>query len=238
MQQIVAYETDLLEYGDIFDGSKVIDAKVEDAEGGGARRTRPHPRHGRRGRRHRRLYEGALVAAMPRRLEAIETGEQVVVGVNAYTETEPSPLPAGDDGIITVDPSREIEQIERLQAWRQPRDDKAVRAGAGRAASRRGGGPQYHAEPRSPRAKAGVTTGEWGEALREVFGEYRAPTGIGTPSTADTASSTSPRRGRARLRQARPHGSIPGRQAGARRPFQRRRADRGARDRCRHGGRL
>jgi (2R)-ethylmalonyl-CoA mutase len=185
LQQIVAYETDLLDYGDIFDGSKVIDGKVEDLkkevraelgriqEMGGAIAAIDYMKE-------------TLIAANAARVEAIEKGEQVLVGVNAYTETEPAPLSAGADGIITVPESVEIEQVAALQAWRQRRDDKAVRQALTelKAAAAEG---RNIMEPSIAAAKAGVTTGEWGGVLREVFGEYRAPTGIHAKHQIDTA---------------------------------------------------
>ena len=126
-----------------------------------------------------------LIAANAARVEAIEKGEQVLVGVNAYTETEPSPLAASGDGILTVPETVEIEQVAALQAWRQRRDDKAVRQALIelKAAAAEG---RNIMEPSIAAAKAGVTTGEWGQVLREVFGEYRAPTGIGAKHVTPT----------------------------------------------------
>jgi len=179
MQQILAYETDLLEHGDIFDGSPVIAAKVEelkaaardelahiDAMGGSVKAVEAG------------YMKQQLVASNTERLEAIERGEQIVIGVNKYIETEPSPLSAGEDSFITVSESVETEQVERLKAWRAARDAKAVAAAmkALRAAAKEG----RNIMPASiEAAKAGVTTGEWGAALRDVYGEYRAPTGVG-----------------------------------------------------------
>jgi (2R)-ethylmalonyl-CoA mutase len=119
-----------------------------------------------------------LVESNTRRVEAIERGEQTVVGVNRFIETEPSPLAGAADTILTVSPQAEAEQIERLEAWRSARDQKAVSAALRdlRAAARE----NRNIMPASiVCAKAGVTTGEWGFALRESFGEYRAPTGVG-----------------------------------------------------------
>ena len=176
LQQIVAYETDLLEFGDILDGSEQIERKVEELkaearaelacirEMGGAIAAIDY-------------MKGTLIASNAARVEAIEKGEQVLVGVNAYTETEPSPLAASADGIITVPESVEIEQVVALQAWRQRRDDKAVRQALVDLKSAAAEGRNIM-EPSITAAKAGVTTGEWGGMLREVFGEYRAPTGI------------------------------------------------------------
>jgi (2R)-ethylmalonyl-CoA mutase len=183
LQQIVALETDLLDYGDIFDGSEVIERKVEELKAearaelvriealGGAVAAIDYMKE-------------TLIAANAARIEAIEKGEQVLVGVNAYTETEPSPLAASGEGILTVPETVEIEEIAALQAWRQRRDDKAVRQALIelKAASSEG---HNIMEPSITAAKAGATTGEWGQVLREVFGEYRAPTGIGAKHKTD-----------------------------------------------------
>jgi (2R)-ethylmalonyl-CoA mutase len=128
----------------------------------------------------------ALIASNAARVEAIEKGEQILVGVNAYTETEPSPLSAGEDGILTVPESVEIEQVANLQDWRQRRDEKSVRRALIdlKDAAKEG---RNIMEPSIAAAKAGVTTGEWGQILREVFGEYRAPTGLGAVRHPDEA---------------------------------------------------
>ncbi|HEX5930604.1 MAG TPA: protein meaA [Methyloceanibacter sp.] len=186
LQQIVAYETDLLEYGDIFDGSAEIDRKVEELkEQARAELARIQAMGGAVAAID--YMKEALIASNAARVEAIEKGEQVLVGVNAYTETEPSPLAAtGAEGILTVPESVEIEQVAALHAWRQRRDEKAVRTALvdlkGAAAEGRNIMP-----PSIAAAKAGVTTGEWGQVLREVFGEYRAPTGIHAKHPIDTA---------------------------------------------------
>src|SRR5204862_3939978 len=179
MQQILAYETDLLEYGDIFDGAPAIAEKVGrlkreakeelahiEALGGAVAAVD----HG--------YMKQQLVLSNTRRVEAIERGEQVVVGVNRFVESEPSPLAGAADAILTVSPQAEAEQIGRLQAWRNARDQQAVAAALKelRAAARE----NRNITPASIIcAKAGVTTGEWGFALRDSFGEYRAPTGVG-----------------------------------------------------------
>jgi (2R)-ethylmalonyl-CoA mutase len=179
MQQILAYETDLLDYGDIFDGSKEIADKVAalkaeamdelnriEAMGGAVAAVESG------------YMKQQLVESNTARLEAIERGEQTVVGVNKYLETEPSPLTGGIDSIMTVSEDAERDQLERLKAWREARDNNAVTAALAdlkRAAT--GGGNIMPASIAC--AKAGVTTGEWGWTLREAFGEYRAPTGIG-----------------------------------------------------------
>ncbi len=179
LQQILAYETDLLEYGDLFDGSVELARKVEalkrealaelaaiDAMGGAVAAVETG------------YLKSKLVESNTKRLEGIESGEQTVVGVNRFTETEPSPLTTGDGAILVVAHEVEAEQIERLKAWRAQRDGAAaVRALADlRAAAREG---RNIMEPSIAAAKAGVTTGEWGQTLRDVFGEFRAPTGVG-----------------------------------------------------------
>jgi ethylmalonyl-CoA mutase len=191
MQQILAYETDLLEFGDLFDGSVEMKRKVEALKAeakaelatidgmGGAVAAIDYMK--------RRLVESNSV-----RLARIEAGEQVVVGVNRYRETEASPLSGGIAMIETVDPAVEAEQIEKLKVWRSARDAKAASAALAslEAAAREG---RNVMEPSIACAKAGVTTGEWGTTLRQIFGEYRAPTGVGAGSgtTRGVASTTS-----------------------------------------------
>jgi ethylmalonyl-CoA mutase len=179
MQQILAYETDLLDYGDIFDGSKVMTEKVEalkheakeelkriEAMGGAVKAVESG------------YMKQQLVESNTARLEAIERGDQIVVGVNKYLESEPSPLTGGAESILTVPEEAEHGQIEKLKAWRAQRDNAAVKSALEelkRAAAGRG-----NIMPASIAcAKAGVTTGEWGWTLRDAFGEYRAPTGVG-----------------------------------------------------------
>jgi (2R)-ethylmalonyl-CoA mutase len=177
MQQIMAYETDLLEYDDLFDQNPAVDRKVEALKEGARAELRKIDEMG--GAVAAIDYmKSELVAANTARLARIEAGETVVVGVNRFAEGEPSPLTAGDGGIMVVDPAVEAEQIERLKAWREARDAAAVEAALGdlKAAAAAG----RNVMPASlAAAKAGVTTGEWGAAMREVFGEYRAPTGVG-----------------------------------------------------------
>jgi ethylmalonyl-CoA mutase len=187
MQQILAYETDLLDYGDIFDGSGEITRKVEELK----QQTREELK---------RIEEmGGAVAAVDTgymkqqlvesnsaRLEAIERGEQIVVGVNRYLESEPSPLAAAADAILTVPEEAERGQIERLKAWRDARDNGAVAAAL--KDLKRAAISGSNIMPASIAcAKAGVTTGEWGWTLRETFGEYRAPTGVGRAMRNDVA---------------------------------------------------
>ncbi len=179
MQQILAYETDLLEYGDIFEGSTEIAREVaklkEEAK---EELKRIEEMGGAVAAVDTGYMKQQLVEANTARLERIERGEQVVVGVNKYIESEPSPLADAADAILTVSEDAESGQIEKLIAWRAQRDDNAVKVALAelkRAASGTG-----NIMPASIGcAKAGVTTGEWGWTLREIFSEYRAPTGIG-----------------------------------------------------------
>jgi (2R)-ethylmalonyl-CoA mutase len=126
----------------------------------------------------------ALVESNAARLRAIESGKQIVVGVNAYTESEPSPLAAGGAVIETIPESVEAEQIARLEAWRAARDGRTVAAALDELRAAAGEGRNVM-EPSIRCARAGVTTGEWGQALRDIFGEYRAPTGIGVQTGAN-----------------------------------------------------
>ncbi len=188
MQQIVAYETDLLEYGDLFDGSPVVEAKVEalknearaelariDAMGGAVAAVESS------------YMKQRLVESNTARLRQIETGEMTVVGVNKFIETEQSPLAGGDDGgIMTVSHDVERDQIEALQAWRAARDPAAVEKALADLRAAAAGGRNIM-EPSIAAAKAGVTTGEWGETLRQVFGEYRAPTGVAKAASMSAA---------------------------------------------------
>src|SRR5271154_6335234 len=186
MQQILAYETDLLDYGDIFDGSAEIAAKVEELKKAALEELDHIERLGGAIAAVETGYMKAqLVESNTIRLEAIERNEKTVVGVNRFVETEPSPLTTGENTIMTVPHEVEAEQIARLNEWRATRDNKAVAAAldALRLAAKNGSNimpPSIHC------AKAGVTTGEWGFALRSAFGEYRAPTGVGSAVRNDT----------------------------------------------------
>ena len=177
MQQIVAYETDLLEYADIFDGSREVARKVDELKAEARAELKRIDEMG--GAVTAIAYmKRKLVESNTARLRDIENGDQIVVGVNKWTETEPSPLAEGvDGGIMTVDESVETEQVEQLQAWREQRDNDAVTKALAdlRAAAQE---DRNIMEPSIAAAKAGVTTGEWGGVLREIFGEYRAPTGV------------------------------------------------------------
>jgi (2R)-ethylmalonyl-CoA mutase len=184
IQQVLACETDVLEYPDIFEGSKVMDALVEEllqgareemavvAEHGGAVQAVPY-------------MKAALVESHRERIRRIESGEQTVVGQNRYVESEPSPLTAdAEGGILVVDPAVEAEQIEAVRRWRSERDQAAVDAALAELA--RVAAAEDHGEnlmiPTIAAARAGATTGEWARTLREVFGSYRAPTGVGEAS--------------------------------------------------------
>ncbi|HIP22910.1 MAG TPA: protein meaA, partial [Rhodobacteraceae bacterium] len=184
MQQIMAYETDLLEYDDLFDGNPAVDRKVEalkaqardeiaqiDKMGGAVAAIE--------------YMKTSLVQANAARLGRIESGDTMVVGVNRFEAGEPSPLTGGDDEIMVVDPKVEQEQIDALNAWREARDGAAANSSlkALREAARNGDNIM---PPSIVCAKAGVTTGEWGEAMRGVFGEYRAPTGVSMAMANDT----------------------------------------------------
>jgi len=180
MQQILAFETDLLEYGDIFNGAPAIAAKV-DALKSAAREELAHIEAlgGTVTAVESGYLKQQLVEANSRRVEAIERGEQTVVGVNRFIETEPSPLAAAAGAVLTVSDEAETDQVARLRAWREQRDGKAVAAALEKLRQAAKSGANIM--PASIAcAKAGVTTGEWGTALRAAFGEYRAPTGVGT----------------------------------------------------------
>ena len=181
MQQIMAYETDLLEYEDLFDENPAVERKVAalkegaraelaliDSMGGAVEAIE--------------YMKSRLVDSNAARIGQIESGDMTVVGVNAYQNGEASPLTSGDDAIMTVDPKTEAEQIERLTRWRDARDAQAVTDALQdlRAAALDGSNIM---PPSIAAAKAGVTTGEWGDVLRQAFGQYRGPTGVsGTPS--------------------------------------------------------
>ena len=187
MQQILAYETDLLDYGDIFEGSTEIGRKVEELKREAREELgRIEDMGGAVATVDTGYLKQQLVESNTARLEAIERGERVVVGVNRYLESEPSPLAAAGESILTVSEEAERGQIERLNAWRAARDDDAVKAAL--AELRRAAAGSHNIMPASIRcAKAGVTTGEWGWTLREAFGEYRAPTGVGRAMRNDVA---------------------------------------------------
>ncbi len=184
IQQILAHETDLLDYPDIFEGSKVMDGLVDEliagareemavvAEQGGAVNAVPY-------------MKTKLVESHRERVRRIETGEQRVVGQNSYTEAEPSPLQDGEDGgILRVDPDVERGAIEALQRWRGERDNHAVESALEQLRAAAADPTENVMTATLAAAKAGATTGEWAAALRETFGEYRAPTGVGDAAAA------------------------------------------------------
>lgn len=176
MQQILAYETDLLEYGDLFDGSPVIAAKVEALKDGAREELKTLDAMG--GAIAAIEYmKGRLVDSNAARINRIETNETTVVGVNRWQAGEASPLTAGDGSIMTVDPAMEQDQIARLDSWRATRDAGAVASAL--AALRDAAQKGANIMPASvAAAKAGVTTGEWAGIMRQVHGEYRGPTGV------------------------------------------------------------
>ncbi|MEL7152135.1 MAG: protein meaA [Pseudomonadota bacterium] len=176
MQQILAFETDLLEYGDLFDGNPIVEAKVEELKDG-ARSELAHIDAMGGAVESIEYMKSRLVEANSERIQGIESGETTVVGVNRYVEAEASPLTAGDEAIMVADPAAEADQIARLQAWRESRDGDAVSAALADLAEACKTGTNVM--PASiAAAKAGVTTGEWGDVVRKSFGQYRAPTGV------------------------------------------------------------
>ena len=186
LQQVLAYETDLLEYPDIFEGSKVMDALVAElhdgareemarvAELGGAVEAVDY-------------MKAALVESHRERWRRIESGELTVVGMNRFTSSEPSPLLAdADGGILVVDPAIEAERRAAVQDWRSERDRAAVDAALAELARVARDEGENIMPATIAAARAGATTGEWAQTLREVFGEYRAPTGVGDATAATT----------------------------------------------------
>jgi (2R)-ethylmalonyl-CoA mutase len=179
IQQVLAEETDLLEYPDIFTGSVVMEGLVDEliegartemavvAENGGAVAAVPY-------------MKARLVESHRERVGRIERGEQKVIGQNVFTEGEDSPLTGGEDGgIMTVDPEVERERIEALEQWRAERDSGAVEAALAELARVAATENENIMPATIAAARAGATTGEWSETLREVFGPYRGPTGVG-----------------------------------------------------------
>ena len=179
LQEILAYETDLLEYPDIFEGSKVMDGLVAEllegaraemhrvAELGGAVEAVDY-------------MKAALVESHRKRWQRIESGEQIAVGMNKFTSTEPSPLTAGaDGGILVVDPEVEAERRHAVEQWRAERDQAAVDDALRALAETAQSGHENIMPATIAAARAGATTGEWAQTLRDAFGEYRAPTGVG-----------------------------------------------------------
>ena len=187
IQQILAFETDLLEYPDIFEGSVVMEGLVAELADGARAEMAVVEEHG--GAVEAVPYmKASLVDSHRERIQRIETGELIVVGHNRYRETEPSPLAEGEDGgIMTVDPGTEAEARASLEAWRAERDGAAVEAALDdlRAAA---ADDSVNIMPATiAAARAGATTGEWAQALRDCFGDYRAPTGVGEASSGPVA---------------------------------------------------
>ncbi|TQL67504.1 (R)-ethylmalonyl-CoA mutase [Nocardioides albertanoniae] len=179
LQQVLAFESDLLEYGDIFDGSPVIEAKVAELVSGAKEEIdRVQAMGGAIAAVDSGYMKSELVSSHARRRGAIESGEELIVGVNKFTTTEPSPLTADLDGAIMVaDPRAEEAAKESLEAWKSQRDEAAVsEALAALAAAAKTDVNLMEATLAA--ARAGATTGEWAGTLREVFGEFRAPTGV------------------------------------------------------------
>ncbi|WP_321366184.1 protein meaA [uncultured Celeribacter sp.] len=176
MQQIFAYETDLLEYDDLFDNNPAVERKVAALKEGA--RAELETLDGMGGAIESIEYmKSRLVEANAERIAKIEAGETVVVGVNKWTTGEPSPLTAGDGGIMKADPEAEADQIARLDAWRESRDEPAVQSALKELREAAASG--VNVMPASIKAaKAGATTGEWGDVVRAAFGQYRGPTGV------------------------------------------------------------
>jgi ethylmalonyl-CoA mutase len=188
-QQILALESDLLEYEDIFEGSKVIEAKTSEiAEQASEQFDRVHERGG--ATEALSFMKEQLVAAHAERRRAIESGDQTVVGVNAYIDTEVSPLVEGLDVLAyeRIDPAAEAAQVASLERWRSERNAGAVSSALDDLRRAAAAGDNLM-DPSIAAARAGVTTGEWADTLRETFGEYRAPTGIGTTTSGGDSKS-------------------------------------------------
>jgi (2R)-ethylmalonyl-CoA mutase len=176
MQQIMAFETDLLEYDDLFDGNPAVDRKVAELKEGARSELAQIDSMG--GANEAIEYmKSRLVEANADRIGNIEIGDTTVVGVNKFTQAEESPLTAGDEAIMVADADAERDQIERLTAWKASRDQAAVDVALAevRAAAQTGTNIMI---PTIKAAKAGATTGEWGDVIRAAFGQYRAPTGV------------------------------------------------------------
>jgi len=176
MQQILAYETDLLEFDDLFDGNPAIDRKVAALKEGA--RAELAQIDGMGGAVGAIAYmKGRLVDSNAARIAGIEDGSTTVVGVNKWQAGEPSPLTAGDDAIMVADPAAEADQLRRLGAWKRDRDGGAVTLALADLAQAAKDGTNIMI-PSIACARAGVTTGEWSDVIRAAFGQYRAPTGV------------------------------------------------------------
>jgi (2R)-ethylmalonyl-CoA mutase len=199
MQQVLAFETDLLEYEDIFAGSHVIESKVDDIVAGArAEIDRVQELGGAVAAVESGYLKSQLVSSLAEYRRAVESGERIMVGVNKFGTTEPSPLQAeGAKAIETVDPAGEAEAVAALEEWRQQRDNSAVEQALAKLRETAKTTENLF-EATLVCARAGVTTGEWSGALREIFGEYRAPTGVSAASMSGEAAELS--QVRARLR--------------------------------------
>ena len=176
MQQILAYETDLLEFDDLFEGNPAIERKVAALKDGA--RAELAQIDGMGGAVNAIAYmKGRLVDSNAARIGGIEDGSTTVVGVNKWTTGEPSPLTAGDDAIMVADADAEADQLQRLNAWKSDRDDNAVQTALTALRTAAADGPNIMM-PSIACARAGVTTGEWSDVIRAAFGQYRAPTGV------------------------------------------------------------
>ncbi|HEY0126290.1 MAG TPA: methylmalonyl-CoA mutase family protein, partial [Blastococcus sp.] len=191
LQQVLAYETDLLEYEDLFTGSVVVEKKVAELVAGAtAEMARVEEMGGAVAAVESGYMKSAMVGSLAERRRRIESGEDVVVGVNRFTTTEPNPLTADlDAAIMVVDPAVESAAQEAVKKWRADRDPEPVRRALD--ALREAAGSDVNLMPATlDCARAGVTTGEWAGVLREVFGEYRAPTGVAAASGGGEADAT------------------------------------------------
>ena len=176
MQQIMAFETDLLEYDDLFDENPAVERKVAALKDGALAELALIDSMG--GAVEAIEYmKSRLVESNAARIGQIESGEMTVVGVNAYQTGEPSPLTAGEDAVMNVDPATEVEQIERLHNWRANRNQEAAQTSLNALRKAAVDGSNIM-PPSIAAAKAGVTTGEWGDIVRQAFGQYRGPTGV------------------------------------------------------------
>jgi ethylmalonyl-CoA mutase len=202
MQQVLAYETDLLEYEDLFDGSPVIRSKVDDLlTGARAEIDRVQAMGGAVAAVESGYMKSQLVGALAERRRRIEATEDVVVGVNRFDTTEPSPLQAEGAAVESIDPTVERHAIEAVQAWRAGRDEPAAQTALDRL--RHDAKTETNLVPATlDCATAGVTTGEWAGALREVFGEYRAPTGVSAAAALHDDAGAAISAVRDRVRQA------------------------------------
>ena len=184
MQQIMAFETDILEYEDLFDGNPAVERKVASLKEGALAELALIDGMG--GAVEAIGYmKSRLVESNASRIGQIESGEMTVVGVNTYQTGEPSPLTTGEDAVMNVDPATEAEQISRLNTWRASRNPAAIQQALDQLRKAAVDGSNIM-PPSITAAKAGVTTGEWADVVRQVFGQYRGPTGVRTSPSNST----------------------------------------------------